>query len=47
MGMKRGWSGRREKDGFEMLLGFEMLSLLTLKRSAIEAKSRYSGGLGL
>lgn len=36
--MKRGWFGRRDKDGFEMLLGFDMLSLLILKRLLIEVR---------
>lgn len=45
--MKRGWFGRRESDVLSTLLGFEMVGLLTLNRSPMEARSPNLGGLAL
>lgn len=45
MGMKRGWFGTRGEEGEVMLLGFDIMSRLTEKRSAIEARSRKSGAM--
>lgn len=47
IGIRRGWFGRRGEVGVERLLGFEIMSLLTPKRSAMVARSRRSGAMAL
>lgn len=42
-GTKRGWLGMRGDDGEDMLLGFDIMRRLTMKRSAMEARSRKLG----
>lgn len=42
-GTKRDWSGMRGDVGSDMLLGLAIIGRLTEKRSAIEARSRWSG----
>lgn len=44
-GTKRGWSGSKDEEGEEMLLGLAIMRRLTEKRSPMVARSRKLGEL--